>query len=352
MDGNWRCSCGAPMRLKRTRCPECREQHVYDPKQLRMRLATLEDRPYFCVNRPQAKLGCCWLADAKESMCYACGLTVTTPILQNKTNHNAFTRFEESKRRLVAALLRIGLLPRHEVAPNGAALRFHLKQDREDNPDIVEEYVITGHINGDITMNIRETDRVRIEATKRTFNEKYRTTLGTLRHEVGHFFFLALVSPYPGRLERFRAMFGDETQDYNEALTRYYDRKRNQTRRSSKHVSSYAMSHPHEDWAETWAHYMHIEDALAVARNIEVSSTFRKPVDDWFAQVMGDWEHIAGVMNALNLSMGHAPAYPFRLTDQVAEKIRFVADLILECGGTPFFGYFPQHRELAAQGQE
>lgn len=327
------------MRMRSSVCPECREQHVFDPDGLSLRIATLEDRPHFCANRPKGRLGCNWKAAARDGMCYACGLTVTTPLLEIKSNHNAFVRFEEAKRRLVAALLRMRLLPAHERAPGGALLRFHLKQDRSDNPDLIDEYVITGHVNGDITMNIRETDRVSVEATKRTFNEKYRTILGTLRHEVGHYFFIALVLHNEERLEAFRALFGDERADYDEALRGYYASKR---RRSAKHVSEYARSHPHEDWAETWAHYMHIESALAIARNIGVHGSYRKPDGGWFDRVMDDWENLAAVVNALNLSLGHDPAYPFRLTDHVKTKIRFVADTIIGGGGLPFRHYLPE----------
>jgi hypothetical protein len=30
-------------------------------------------------------------------------------------------------------------------------------------------------------------------------------------------------------------------------------------------ISKYATSHPWEDWAETWAHYLHIMDMLETA---------------------------------------------------------------------------------------
>lgn len=336
------------MRMRTSVCPACREQHVFDPGELSLRIATLEDRPYFCVNRPKDRLGCNWKAAGREGMCYACGLTVTTPLLEIKSNRNAFVRFEEAKRRLVAALLRMRLLPAHESAPGGALLRFHLKQDRSDNPDLIDEYVITGHVNGDITMNIRETDRVSVEATKRTFNEKYRTILGTLRHEVGHYFFIALVLHNEGRLEAFRALFGDERADYDEALRSHYASRRRQRRRSAQHVSAYAKSHPHEDWAETWAHYMHIESALAIARNIGVHGGYHRPEGDWFERVMDDWENLAAVVNALSLSLGHDPAYPFRLTGPVKEKIRFVADTIIGGGGLPFRHYLEGDGSAAA----
>ena len=352
MDNALRCTCGTPMLMRRTTCPTCQEQHVYDSKALSLRVATLEDRPYFCVNRPSRKLSCNWLADFQGNMCYGCRLTATTPILEISSNHNAFRRFEEPKRRLIAALLRIGLLPLYESMQSGALLRFHLKQDRQDNPMLDEEYVMTGHNNGSITMNIRETDRVRIEATKRTFNEKYRTTLGTLRHEVGHYFFMALVVPNSVRLEWFREMFGDEMQDYNVSLHRYYDSKSSKSKVSERYVSAYAASHPYEDWAETWAHYMHMEDALAVSHFIGVNNSFKKPEEDWFSQIMRDWDHIASVMNALSLSMGHEPAYPFRLTAQVTEKIRFVADTILACGGSPFVGHAAEQPTWAQTTQE
>ena len=333
----WRCSCGAPLRLNRVTCSECHKQLVFDPAAGHMRPATLADRPNFCGNRPHDKLGCNWVRDdGPSSLCYACGLTSTTPVLDIKSNRNAFRRFEANKRRLVVALLRIGLLPRHEVAPDGARLKFHLKQDKEDNPNLAEDFVMTGHTYGNITLNTRETDRVRIETTRRTFNEKYRTTLGTLRHEVGHFFFHALVEPDGATLGEFRSIFGDETSDYAQAMERYYANRKNTRRQSDMYISSYAMSHPHEDWAETWAHYMHMEDALAVASRVGVALAEMEVEGDRFVKVMHRWENIARIMNAFNLSMGHSPAYPFRLTKPVMAKMRFVAGAIEAAGGRPF----------------
>ena len=36
-------------------------------------------------------------------------------------------------------------------------------------------------------------------------------------------------------------------------------------------ISSYATTHPWEDWAETWAHYLHMADALETAASIGLS---------------------------------------------------------------------------------
>jgi len=38
--------------------------------------------------------------------------------------------------------------------------------------------------------------------------------------------------------------------------------------RQFNHVSAYATSHPWEDWAETWAHYLHMVDTLETARSL------------------------------------------------------------------------------------
>ncbi len=328
------------MRMTRTHCPRCRAEHVFDTETGQLRMATPEDEPRFCTNRPASRLRCNWLGLSAEPLCYACGLTATTPLLEIRSNLNAFRRFEESKRRLVAALMRMKLLPLYGYTTAGARLRFHLKQDRRDNPLLDEdEVVMTGHLHGDITLNIRETDRIGIEATKRAFNEKYRTTLGTLRHEVGHYFFLALVTPVQQRLERFRELFGDERQDYDAALAHYYSkaaRRRRRRQRNGAYISEYAQSHPHEDWAETWAHFMHMEDALAVSSFIGIDYAHGGSGDDRFALTVTRWECLSWMANALNLSMGHAPAYPFQLTEKVQEKMRFVADTIDSSGGSPY----------------
>ena len=336
---SWRCRCGTPMRLGRIRCPACHAQHVFDTEMGHLRLAQAKDLEHYCINRPGKKLGCNWLTDVPNSMCYGCSLTLTTPLLGISANLRAFQRFEEAKRRLIAALMRMKLLPLYEYTTLGSPLRFHLKQDRRDNPYLADEYVMTGHSNGNITLNVRETDQRHIEITRRDFHEKYRTMLGTLRHEVGHYFFFVLVTQEAERLARFRALFGDEQVNYEEALKNYYlpeNKKMRQKKKSPNHISEYARAHPFEDWAETWAHYMHMEDALAVSHTIGMDDDYAAADADEFTLIVKRWKRLTATVNAFNLSLGHKPSYPFLLTDHVIAKIRFVADVIKQSGGSPY----------------
>ena len=60
-------------------------------------------------------------------------------------------------------------------------------------------------------------------------------------------------------------MFGDERQDYAAALKRNYEAGP-PADWAEQHITSYASVHPWEDWAETWAHYLHMTDTLETAR--------------------------------------------------------------------------------------
>ena len=169
-------------------------------------------------------------------------------------------QLELAKRRLIFTLLELNLpvTGKHESA-GGLAFRF--VEDRRSNPDVAEEHVYTGHSEGVVTINPAEADEVRREIARRDSGELYRTVLGHFRHESGHYYFNVLVGQGP-RLARFRELFGDETRDYAAALARYYAGPRI---RDPEFISAYAQSHPLEDWAETWAHYLHMTDTLQTA---------------------------------------------------------------------------------------
>jgi len=70
-------------------------------------------------------------------------------------------------------------------------------------------------------------------------------------------------------LPSFRGLFGDERADYRASLNRHHEQGP-RTDWSQHHVSAYASAHPWEDWAETWAHYMHMVDALDTAASLKI----------------------------------------------------------------------------------
>ena len=105
-------------------------------------------------------------------------------------------------------------------------------------------------------------------------------------------------------------------------------------------VSGYASSHPWEDWAESWAHYLHMTDVLETAAACGVSlrpprpgdpelRTVPDPVDDEgesFDELMASWFPLTYMLNNLNRGLGQPDAYPFVLSAPGVEKLRFVHD--------------------------
>ena len=170
------------------------------------------------------------------------------------------------------------------------------------------------------------------EKARVSMNERYRTLLGHFRHEVGHYYWERLVRERE-RHAPFRALFGDETEDYGEALKRHYDAGPpagwDQT-----HISAYATMHPWEDWAETFAHYLHMVDTLETAQHYGFTSQLpaRTRVQDItnFDLLMEEWTELTIALNALNHSMGLPDAYPFAISPRVREKLEFIGGLIHE----------------------
>lgn len=87
--------------------------------------------------------------------------------------------------------------------------------------------------------------------------ERYRTLLGHFRHETGHYYWDVFSALDPKFVDTFREIFGDESASYQDALDRHYDQGP-PAGWQDEFVSAYATMHPWEDWAETWAHYLHI----------------------------------------------------------------------------------------------
>jgi len=200
--------------------------------------------------------------------------------------------------------------------------------------------ILTGHDGGVITVNIAEADDAERVRRRVQLNEPYRTLLGHFRHESGHYYWDRLVRGTP-RLEAFRAQYGDERADYQSALQRHYQQGA-PANWQDQHVSAYATMHPWEDWAETWAHYLHMTDTLETAAECGISirpgrkddPTLRhapNPVTDArvsFERLMDGWGPITYVLNNMNRGLGNDDAYPFVLSNRSIEKLRFVHDTI------------------------
>jgi hypothetical protein len=297
-------------------------------------LPRAEGRSYrLCENYP---LGVCnWAmpADDPNPLCASCRLTRVIPDQSVPGHPQAWAALENAKRRLVYTLhaLRLPTPSKDEDADRGLAFEF-----LADTPD---QPVLTGHDNGVIVVNVAEADDAERERRRVGMREPYRTLLGHFRHESGHYYWDLLVKDRPA-LAGFRAAFGDERADYAAALRRNYE-EGPASDWQDRHVSSYASVHPWEDWAETWAHYLHMVDVLEVAADCGLSIRPRRAVDPSlkvapdplaaaspFDQMIAGWHPLTYVLNNLNRGMGLADGYPFVLSRPAVEKLRFVHDTI------------------------
>ncbi|MFJ5382522.1 putative zinc-binding metallopeptidase [Cupriavidus sp. CER94] len=282
----------------------------------------------------QVEAVCNWMvpADDPGTLCEACKLTHTIPNLDAPENRLYWYRLESAKRRLLYTLLSLGLpvISRDDDPVSGLQFDFLANTGPHDP-------AMTGHDNGRITINIAEADDAYRERTRTEMGESYRTLLGHFRHEVGHFYFNRLVAG-TRRIEPFRKLFGDERADYAAALQRHYDHGAPPDWQAS-FVSAYATMHPWEDWAETWAHYLHMVDTLDTAQSCglvlkpesprEPTLTDRTPVEDAsFRSLMQRWFPLTYVLNSLNRSLGVPDGYPFTLSPAVVAKLEFVHRVI------------------------
>jgi hypothetical protein len=212
-------------------------------------------------------------------------------------------------------------------------LRFRLLADERVDTGAVEPpaqgAVVIGHDEGQLTMNVVEADDAHREAMRKQLNEPYRTMLGHLRHEVGHYYWYRLIDGTE-LIEDFRTLFGDERADYASALAAHYGRTSTDGWQES-FVSFYASAHPWEDFAETWAHYIHIVDTLETGSDARlgiagraVSSPLPLAPDRPLTALLDDWLPLSVALNQLNRSMGMRDAYPFALSDRVLDKLAFV----------------------------
>jgi hypothetical protein len=289
--------------------------------------------------------GCNWLvpADDEEPLCRACRLNRTIPDLDNAENAQWWRLIENAKRRLVAQLLNLGLPVRSKVSEDAEqGLMFDFLRSPEKGPR-----VLTGHADGLITLNVEEADDAKREKMRLDLREPYRTLLGHFRHEVGHYYWDRLIAGTPWH-EKFRALFGDERQDYSAALKKNYE-EGPPGDWGERHISAYASVHPWEDWAECWAHYLHVVDSLDTAlgfglrgENIEQATEpfseadlYDPEVDDAhrFILLANSWVQLTMVVNELARSMGQPDFYPFVMSRPVLRKVHFIQMVVKEARG-------------------
>ena len=317
-------TCGQQVFFENTRCLRCGSALGVDwPSR---EVVTASSRPR-CANAEVA--ACNGLVDRDGQLCFACALTRTRPNDDDEPGLAAFREAEAAKRWLLFGLGELGL------PVDG--LTFDLLSS-------VHEPVTTGHADGVVTLDLWEADDAHREEVRRQMGEPYRTLLGHLRHEVGHWYFTVLVGEDPERLHRVRALMGDETGDYQAALDRHYAQGA-PLDWSETYVSAYATMHPAEDWAETFAHYLHLRDTLQTAAGHRVrvlgpealvgagadrlASVPRDIEQRPFDALLDEWLPLTYALNALNASMGRPPLYPFVLPAPVVDKLALVHELVL-----------------------
>ena len=332
--------CGQAVHFENDRCERCAARLGYDAPAFRM--AALEpacgawrdgDRSVrFCENT--ALDACNWVlpAASPDRYCAACRHNRTVPNLSRPGTMQAWRRMEQAKHRLIYSLMRLALpLPNRADDPQGG-LVFDFLADPPAGPK-----VMTGHDDGLITLALSEADDAERERRRSAMHEPYRTLLGHFRHEVGHFYWDRLVRD-EGLEAECRTVFGDEEADYTEALRRHY-RDGAPADWQASFVSSYATTYPWEDFAETWAHYLHIVDTLETASAfgmelhpgmgaLDTRIAFDSYAPGAFDRLIEAWLPLTTAMNSMNRSMGLADLYPFVLSAPVIAKLGFIHGLV------------------------
>ena len=341
--------CGNTVYFENASCERCGHQLGYLPDKnalvslvessgLWSTPAFPDDAYVFCENAHHG--ACNWLIRAVpggDIYCAACRHNETIPDIANPPNLSRWQVIERAKKRLFYSLerLRLPLKTRNEDPVHGLSFRF-----LADMPVSVGMPVMTGHDSGIITIALAEADDAEREARRTSMGEPYRTLLGHFRHEIGHHYWDLLVDGQAARL-RFTILFGDASANYGQALQRYYANGA-PIGWSRTHISAYATAHPWEDFAETFAHYLHITDTVEMAGAFGVRARPRTQDDHLtvdpirfdpymepnFDLIIDYWIPMASMLNSLNRAMGHPDAYPFILTPQVIEKLAFVNSLV------------------------
>ena len=329
---NFNCKCGQILFFENTKCLSCGYRVGFDPYSMKMRRLVNEDLGQYISRDPGLHrcknwidYGVCnWLvSDPSADYCLSCEMNHTIPNLLDKNRRAWWKSLEYAKRRLIYSLLSLNL-PVVSKQKDRMGLAFKFMEDQRTNPEVFEQHVNTGHLDGMITINIAEADRVKSAIARQYTRESYRTLLGHFRHESGHYYFLKLITT-DERKQQFVDLFGDYAQDYGAAIREYYDNNFIAPHDPSM-ISHYAQSHPWEDWAEVWAHYLHMVDTLETANQYRVSQSSTQ-FDD-IDNTLEKWAELVLLLNSLNRSMGLEDAYPFVLSELSLRKIRFVHGLI------------------------
>jgi hypothetical protein len=352
-------ACGQLVFFDNTACLRCGARLGVDSEKLEMVVVDADSR---CANHDLA--GCNWLPAGPGALCVSCRLTRTRPADGDAEALAQFAVAEAAKRRLVFQLLALGLPVAPRDADQGTGVAFDLLGSTQTP-------VTTGHAGGVITLDLAESDDVHREQVRAKLREPYRTVLGHFRHEIGHYYFPVLIGTADGGglIADARRLFGDETSDYQAALDRHY-RDGAPAGWAETHISEYATMHPAEDWAETFAHYLHIGAVLETAAAyrvrvdgpdlpdaaadslrsdpVAVLAVADRPIgpaaggvaqpvaarrgdtddESEFGAMIEAWLPLRYALNAITRSMGDDDLYPFVLPAPAVEKLAFVHRIV------------------------
>lgn len=344
--------CGQVLYFENSKCENCGYVLGFSDKSLQLKplvkkgddtfkiYADNHEKLYrYCKNHQYNV--CNWLVTAgDESLyCSACQLNRTIPDISKKEYRQQWNTIENAKHRLVYSLLKMKLPLKSKTIDPKEGLSFDFMADEKKDG----QKILTGHSEGLITINIAEADDISREMARKAMDEVYRTVLGHFRHEIGHYYWDRLIDNTI-YLQKCRELFGDDRKDYGEALKEHYEKGAPEDWRQ-EFISAYASTHPWEDWAETWAHYLHIIDTLETASsfgvslrpnvgNASVNINADIKVDPYnvedFNEIFRLWLPLTFALNSLNRSMGMHDLYPFVIPPKVIDKLSFIHKVCFE----------------------
>ncbi|WFS01502.1 zinc-binding metallopeptidase family protein [Rhizobium tumorigenes] len=342
-------SCGQSVHFDNRQCVRCGHRLGFVPDRLKMYALEPDQEPHWhIVSEPARSLRFCsnaaldlcnWMVDSDDPQgyCAACRHNRLVPNTGTSEGVDRWRRIGQAQRHLFYSLLRLELPhPDRNEDPQGG-LVFDFLEDKINSAGFVVP-AMTGHDDGLIAIRAAEADDVTREMARMSMHEPYRTLLGHFRHETGHFIWNKLVRDV-NNFDGFREVFGDEREDYGAALQRHYENGvRPDWQRSF--ISAYASSHPWEDFAECFAHYLHIVDTLETARAFGIAVDPRgheemasevdfNPYRAHDAeQLVSAWVPLSVAVNSIQRSMGQPDSYPFVLSPPVVRKLDYLLRLI------------------------
>ena len=326
------CDCGQAVFFENSSCVHCGARLGFDPDVMEIvtlsptaddTLTDADGKTYrYCSNQPDYD-ACNWLrpVDSENRLCRACQFNRTVPNLSRPRNLARWRRFEFAKKRLFFTLIQLRLPLRDGFsAPHDGLVFDFVEDERSDYRQYPESFIQTGFHGGVITINSLEADDSMRESVKAELNESYRTLLGHLRHESGHYYW-AIADADDVLHARFKQVFGDDGIDYAGALEQHYA-KGPPSDWPEQYISAYASAHPSEDWAESWGNYLYIHDALETAAAYGL--LLREPASMDVDERLDAWRSFSIALNELNRSGGLGDPYPFVVNEIVKGKLEFV----------------------------